>query len=268
MDILKSGFVIGPDGNPEVEQIQSDYARIVPEANSTWPGMGIGIAVSVDRVRKFVTPIAYGTVHIVPWQTLDFASPQEWWSWCREDRAISAETAFAVADMFDFSYGMNDGSAGRPEATILWKMAASNLADVANNLPVASGVDSVIQPICMIAELSLKALLVACGDSPDDLKGKYGHNLAKLVQAVALTKPHRDDALLENLIANLPPYVASRYGPAGLTRLKVVRLALGAQFVAASTLRRVSSRDMAQGFETSVFPGKRVPFFSSTATKL
>lgn len=264
MDILKSEFVMGLGGNPAVEQIQKDYERLVPEVNSTWPGMGIGLAASVDRVRKFVMPVAFGTVRIEPWRILGFASPQEWWSWCREDQAIAAETAFAVADMFDFSYAMSDGDAGGPEAATLWQMAASNLEDVANNLPAAFSVDSVIQPICMIAELSLKALLVAGGASPNSFKGKDGHNLAKLAQDVASKKPHRDDPLVANLISNLPPYVASRYSPAGLPRVKVVRLALGAQFVAASTLRRVSSRDMAEAFEKGDFPGKRPQFFGST----
>lgn len=261
-DILGPEFVIGVGGNPAVDKIQDDYARLIPEVNSAWPGMGIGLAASVDRVRKFVAPVGFGRVRIDAWSVLGFDSPEAWWDWCRKDHAIAAETGLAVADVLDMSYGLKEGSRD-PEARTLWRMATSNLEDVANNLPNAFNVDSVIQPICLIVELSLKALLVEKGaKTVADLKGKVGHDLAKLAELAAAASPHRDDGLVADVVANLPAYVASRYSPAGLTRLNVVRLALGAQFVAASTARRISGRDMAGDFEASPFPGPRQSLFA------
>jgi hypothetical protein len=64
---------------------------------------------------------------------------------------------------------------------------------------------------------------------------------------------------MKSVIANLPPYVGSRYKPAGLTRLQVVRLALGVQFVAASTTRRITGVDIAAQMEAADWPGPRKP---------
>jgi hypothetical protein len=129
-----------------------------------------------------------------------------------------------------------------------------------NTLPATFSVDSVIQSICMVVELSLKALLVWNGADPNSFKGPRGHDLENLAERIAKEHPHGDDPLVADLIAILPPYVASRYSPAGLTRLKVARLALGAQFIFASTLRRVASADLGGEFETGGWPAPRRPF--------
>ena len=44
-------------------------------------------------------------------------------------------------------------------ATTLWRMARSDLEDVANTVPTTFSHDSVIQSICMVAELSRSASL-------------------------------------------------------------------------------------------------------------
>lgn len=69
--------------------------------------------------------------------------------------------------------------------------------------------------------------------------------------------------MVHDIIKSLPPYIQSRYAPAGLTRLKVVRLALGVQFVAAATARRFSpQRDLSIQMETGGWPAPRPPFFA------
>jgi hypothetical protein len=47
--------------------------------------------------------------------------------------------------------------------------------------------------------------------------------------------------LVADVLKRFPAYVDSRYKSASLTRLKVVRLAVAAQFVAASSVRRLSA---------------------------
>lgn len=266
VDLLGPAFRIGVGGNPEVQAITDAYAAVLPEAEETWPGMGIGLAASVDRVRKVVAPVVFGNGGgpLDVWKTLGFQTPQEWQDWCREDRIIAAESHFALADLFDFTYGVDDVRGGKPGAQTLWHMAASNLADAANALPTTFTVDSMIQPICMVAELSIKAALVFNGASPSDFKGAKGHDLAALAERMATEMPHRDDPLVKAVIAKLPPYVKSRYEPAGLTRLEVVRLALAVQFVAASSVRRISQRDLAARMESAPWPGSRMPFFPET----
>ena len=259
VELLGDRFVIGVFGNPEVEKITKTYAELFPEVNSTWPGTGIGLAISVDQVHKLTLPKVFGTVSLAPWQA-GFASAEEWWSWCRGQEAIASSASFAFADLLDFADGLNRVGRQNPDAERLWRMTQSNLEDVANTLPVAFSVDSVIQPICMVAELALKAHLVWKGAAPGRFRGADGHDLVRLAASMAQQSPHRDDPLVTEVVGNLPPYVASRYKPAGLSRLQVVRLALGAQFIAASTLRRISGVDFAAEMEINRRDARQ-PFF-------
>jgi len=47
-------------GNPEVKKITDTYGAMFPETNASWPGAGIGLAASVDRVRKVTLPVVFG----------------------------------------------------------------------------------------------------------------------------------------------------------------------------------------------------------------
>jgi HEPN domain-containing protein len=184
------------------------------------------------------------------------------WRWCREDRDIAADTTFAWADLLDFTYGVDDLGNGNQGAQTLWRMAAANLADAASALPTASSVDAALQPICMVVELSLKAALVFNGADPNSFRGRRGHDIARFAMRLSEEVPHRDDSLVQAIVAKLPDYVASRYSPAGRTRHQVVRLALAAQFIAGSTTRRFTTRDMAAQLEAAEWPGPRRPFFT------
>lgn len=265
-EILGSAFSMGVGGNPEVQEIMDTYRAMIPEVDDSWPGMGIGLAAVVDQVRKITMPVGFGQGALQVWRTLGFDDEKQWWVWCREDQRIAAETHFAVGDLHDLTYGLDDMRGGESADLDLWQMTTSNLADAANNLPTAFSVDSIIQPICMVAELSLKAALVRNGADPDSFspqKGGEGHNLRKLADRLATELPHRDDAGVRELVDRLPPYVASRYKPAGLTRYDVVRLALGVQFVAASAVRRFSDRNLAAEMETGGWPAPRPPLFGN-----
>ena len=263
-NILGDQFSMGVGGNPEVQRIMRAYEAMLPEANATWPGMGIGLAVVVDQVRRVTVPVMFGSVRVEVWRGLGFASDREWWAWCREERDLAAQTSFAFADLFDLTYGLYEMGGTNSRDKQLWRMATSNLSDCANALPVTFTVDSIIQPICMTAELSLKAAIVRNGADPDSFRrrGGEGHDLMKLAERLARETPHRDDALVAEVAAAMPPYVDSRYAPAGFTRLKVTRLALGAQFVAASTARRYSSRNLAAEMERGNWPGPRKACFA------
>ncbi|WP_292656879.1 hypothetical protein [Mesorhizobium sp.] len=193
VELLGPAFRIGVAGNPEVMKITEAYKAMLPEASESWPGMGIGLAVSVDQVRKMVLPVVYGS-HGGPLDLagpLGFQTPEEWWLWCRKDRAIAAESHFAFADLYDFSYAVDDLRDRRPEAQTLWRMAGSNLSDAANALPSSFGVDSLLQPICMVAELSLKAALVFNGADPDEFRGQGPSPHAPCEAIVSRNAPSR-----------------------------------------------------------------------------
>lgn len=260
-EILGSSCVIGVVGNPEVKRIMDAYAGMMPEVDTNWPGAGIGFAASVDQVRKLTFPVVFGQVSLPTWQLAGFASAEEWWIWCRQDRTIAGDVSFSVADLHDFTNGLNEIEHAVPAATTLWHMARSNIEDVANTLPTSFSHDSVIQPICMVAELSMKAFLVHEGADPESFrKGKDGHNLSSIARRMAEGRPHRDDARVQAIVGALPPYVESRYRPAGLKRLQVVKLAVGVQFIAASSLRRLTGADLAIQMESDVWPGARQQF--------
>lgn len=263
LELLGPDFSMGVGGNPEVGKIIAAYAAAVPEVDTTWPGMGIGLAASNDQVRKVTLPVIMGGggERLEAWSGLGFDSDADWWAWCRRDEDIASETSFAFADLHDFAYGLDALQHQKPAALTLWHMAQSNLEDVANTLPATFSVNSVIQPICLVAELALKGTLVWEGGDPNSFKGKNGHNLTLLASQIAAARPHRDDPLVALVIAKLPPYVDSRYRPAGLTRLQVVRRALGVQFIAASALRRITGPDLAAQMETGGWPAPRRPFF-------
>lgn len=258
--LVKGEFIIEIIGNPEVQSVIDAYSELIPDVNTTWPGMGIGLAVSVDQIRKLTLGVAFGSPSIQPWQMGCFQSETKWWEWCRKNEDITSQATFAYADLHDFAHGFSEISHKNTDAKELWYMALSNLGDVANTLPSTFSVDSVIQPICLIAELAIKGTLVFSGVAKNSLKGP-GHNIELLAQRMAKTYPHRDDPLVEQVVSKLPPYVASRYSPAGLTRLKVARLALGVQFIGASALRRIANTDLAAMMEASEWPAPRRPFF-------
>ncbi|MEQ4923278.1 hypothetical protein [Proteus hauseri] len=260
MDILGTDFILGFFSNPEVQRIVDAYIVMMPEVETSRPGAGIGMIASMDQVRKTIFPILYGENVLEVWQIAGFSSNQEWWEWCREDRVIAAEVSFAIADLHDFTMGLNEIEDCASEALTLWKMSRSNLEDIANTLPNSFSHDSVIQPICMVAELSFKAALVWSGVDLNTLKGKNGHNLTNLAQLMMEKIPHRDDRQIKAVIDKMPHYVASRYKPEGLKRLQVVRLALGVQFIAASTLRRITTSDLAIQMESEEYPGLRPTF--------
>lgn len=262
-ELLGVAFSVGVSGNPEVRKIMDAYAAMIPETNASWPGMGIGLAVSADQTRKLVVPVIFGDGGgpLDVWKSLGFRTQEEWWHWCREDRDIAAESHFAFADLYDFTYGVDDLKGSRLEARTLWHMASANLEEIANALPTLFSVDSIIQSICMVGELSLKAALVFNGADPKEFKGSKGHELATFAKRMAVEVPHSDDPLVQAVIAKLPPYVKNRYEPAGLIRFEVVRLALAVQFVAASTVRRLSQRNLAAQMEVGAWPAPRRPFF-------
>lgn len=125
-----------PAAKIEVKRIMDAYATMMPEVDTNWPGAGIGLVASVDQVRKTVFPVVFGQNLLQPWQMTGFSSAEEWWNWCRQDRTIAAEVAFAAADLHDLTMGLNEIEQGNTSAMTLWKMARSNLEDAANTLRI------------------------------------------------------------------------------------------------------------------------------------
>ncbi len=261
MEILGEQFSIGADGNPQVREIEEAYERLIPEVKFTWPGMGTGLAVSVDRARRVTIGVVFGTADITIDKALGFSDHREWNNWCRGDEMIATRSEFAFADMHDLVYGIDSGAQHKNTLT-LWGLAADQLKLVAENLSQSGPVGSaVLQPICLTAELAMKGTLLHLGVPEMDLKNSklFGHNLNRLGERMAELSKHRDDALLLRALRQFPDYVGDRYRETQLTRLEIISLAIDAQFVAASAVRRISGQDLASQVEAAV--GPRENFF-------
>ncbi|MGF6492112.1 HEPN domain-containing protein [Luteibacter sp. 621] len=255
VDILKGSFSMGAGGNPEVEAITARFRALFPAGDDTWPGLGAGIIASTDDVRKVIAGIPFGSPALPPpWRYLGFDSETLWREWCQDDSGIITGTVHAMADIHDFAIGADTLRHGNAQAASLWHMAGENLANLADILPKTGGVDSVLQPICLTAELSLKAAIAHAGTTPP-----HHHKLVSLANQLAGLAPHADDNLIAQAVALFPPYVESRYEGAGLVRLHVVRLALASQFIAASSTRRFLGNDLAKWMADNAWAPARGP---------
>lgn len=254
MEILGAKISIDFSKNPLFDEIVHTYERLIPEVKFTWPGMGTGLIASIDRVKKVTVGIAYGNVKLDIYKGLGFSNEKEWFDWCRKDYKIAAKSAFAFADMHDLVYGINENTTTENNSSVLWGLAAEQMKLVSENLSQSGSISSsVLQPICLTAELSMKGTLLHLGISERDLRNPklFGHNLLKLGEKMVQEKSHKDDQLLLDMLTKFPNYVDDRYRETQLTRLEVISIALSAQFIAASAVRRISGRDISSQIETS-----------------
>lgn len=255
MDILDISSVISAIEHPQFNDVINIYGKLIPETVVTWPGMGTGLVTSIDRVKSFTMGVGYGCPEVNLDRGLGFDSHEQWSSWCRNDRKIAADSCFSYADTYDLIYGIDDLShSANPDVIALLELVASNLEVIAHTLPNTYISGSVIQPICMAVELALKGVLIHLGLSKSEIKN-LGHDHTALWESLISRAGHRDDALIKNIIKRFPDYVNSRYKGPELSRIQIVKLALGAQFIAASALRRVTQRDLALTMEQDDFPG-------------
>lgn len=255
--------------DPRVAPICRAYEQLMPGAEESWPGMAVGLVAALDRVRPVSLAVGYGMPNVALWQLAGFASEADWALWCRLDHTVAAQGELALADLFDFAYGMDDlhRLGGTGDAWSLWQMAAAFLEDVARILPRAFNVDAVLQPICLTAEMALKAALVMLGMTTEVLQQRrYGHHLKALVTELVARRPHRDDDLLKVCIGRFPDLVNARYSPRGLARLQVVELAQAAQFIAATSVRRHAERDLAAEVLSAQGQAVRAPWFGNPGT--
>lgn len=258
IDIFNSQSFIDAMKHPRFKEIKEIYEDVIPEVKITWPGMGTGLVASIDQVRSSIIGIAYGCPQINIDRSLGFNSSEEWSSWCRHDRRITAESCFAYADTCDLIYGINGlHHLASIDSVNLWGQAISNLEVVSHILANTYNCSSVIQPICMVAELAMKGTLCHLGMPSNELSTKpYGHNHQELAKKLAIMSKHRDDPIIEIIAKRLPKYTDSRYVDIEFSRLRIIKLALGVQFIAASALRRIAPEyDIALQCEQKDIPG-------------
>lgn len=257
IEILGSNVLLEDLDPTEVKKIVQAYKKVLPEADSSWPGAGIGLISSLDKTKKIVLPVNYGEFSFTAWKIADFTSREDYNNWCHNKQNIALDVDYAIADIFDFSMGLEQVKNTNAEAATYWELAKSCLEDLSNALPNLTSNDTIIQSIHMTSELSLKAALIYQGAKTKDIKI---HNLDLLAKKMFSARRHRDDENITSVIHKMPHFVNSRYSSAGMTRLEVVKLAIGSQFIAASTLRRLTEYDLSQTIEKFSNTGPRSLF--------
>ncbi|MFB9075759.1 hypothetical protein ACFFX0_33245 [Citricoccus parietis] len=74
-------------------RVMEDYRRLFPQVDEAWPGKGVGLAASVDTVRKVTVAVIFGTCSVSIHNGLGLEAHEEWIRWCRGDAAIAACSA-------------------------------------------------------------------------------------------------------------------------------------------------------------------------------
>ncbi|MNK96004.1 hypothetical protein D3C87_1162670 [compost metagenome] len=223
------------------EPLMQTYRRLHPKGDFSIPPLfEAGIAIR-DRFYPVHIRIVYGRVQITPIDSIVIDRSELEQAFARY--TTDAWKAFyGVCDLWDFAYGVDDlvrlGSAGGD----LLMQARSQIAATARILAGRTDLEASIQSSCLAAELSMKGVLRHLGSSERELK-RFGHNLRDLAEGLCSSKPGPSDDRLRQTLSGFPDYVASRYQPQGLSRLRLMELAMRAQFVVADVTRRASDRN-------------------------
>ena len=244
-----------PHRDAKTNGIMELYIQKFPNCRG-WPGMGVGLVASVDSVKRVIVPVVMGSAHMPLWKSFGFEREFDWKVFINASDEVAKRHFFDMADMYDFTYGVGD-KASKGKGANLWYMARSYLEVTASQLETGVLNPGVVQSISLVAETALKAALLDLGVEEKILRNKpFGHDLPALVQKLAVEASHKDDALLQILVKDFPPFVGSRYAPGSLRRLDRVRLATIAQFIAGSAMRRVSERNL-EADATGEIPERR-----------
>lgn len=223
------------------------YHALYPAGDFSMPAMLKGGVALRDQIYPVRIAVGHGSGSVNPIECIEIPRdelelifkhyPDQGW------RAF-----YAVADLWDFAYGVSDLEHGTGDAPQLLANARSSLAATARILAGDIDIDAAVQTICLTAELALKGALAARGWTEPQYR-KLSHHLNKLADALIGEVSTVHDNRLRGAITHFPDYVGTRYASHGMTRIELMVLAMRAQFVAAEALRRVSHRDLASMLE-------------------
>jgi hypothetical protein len=248
---LEGDFLDGRIWAPLME----DYRKLYPTGDFSMPGLlQAGVAIR-DRVYPVRVSVGYGTVSIQPLDMIEISRP-ELESIFKNYPDQGWKALYGVCDLWDFAYGISDLRSQKTPAVQHLKNAQSAIASTASILSQTLDTDSAVQTCCLAAELAMKGALLHLGVDSKTVIG-YSHNLRKSAEKLAELRPSGNDSRLLDACKAFPNYVNSRYDDHGLTRIKLVELAMRAQFVAAEAVRRISNRNLAG--EVEVAEGKPRP---------
>lgn len=237
-----------------VAPIQKIYNSLYPKGDFSFPPILSGGVAIRDNIYSVRIPLGYGEFSINPLDLIDIdkSELEVIFTYYQEE---GWQALYGVCDLVDFGYGASDlismesPATGFLERTIEQIAAFSNISS--NHIPI----DAFVQTALLSAELAFKATFIHLGYSEEYCRKKFSHRHVDMALYLAQEIPgHSDDKILK-ICEKFPDYVHSRYNSTGLNRLELIRVAMGAQFVAAECTRRITNRNILKSIETQAqFP--------------
>ena len=235
---------------PELwEPLMAIYHQLYPSGDFSMPGSLEGFVGFRDRAYIARVNIAFGTVAIDPLKCIDITADELDIIW-QNDPAQVWRAIYAVADLWDFAYGVDDLQGQSSSADQLWNNARAAISATSRTLVGGYDIDSVVQSACLSAELAMKGMLSFTG-WPEKKFKSLNHRLVDISAAVISERPSDNDEMLRSACSNFPDYVKTRYEHHGLSRIELITLGMRGQYVAAEALRRVSDRNLGSEIEQS-----------------
>lgn len=257
--------------------IQEIYHEIYGSRNLVGPPMHVGALMFKDIFFRLVIPIPLGYQVSVSADDLVKYNLVEGITENQKKAFFSNEMEYSrlndqFIDLADFIYGLDDVSGiGTINKTTLefWKLAKQQLEAAA---AIASGSfdkNAIFQNCFFAIELLMKGALVEKDtglrqltrmDLDEKLKKKYGHNLVKVANKLAILLPNLNSNLLLPIVETYPKLEERRYNAKEHTRFEIGHFLMNAQFIGGEILRQFSTRNIrageqgASGLSTRVFP--------------
>lgn len=224
-----------------------EYKKLYPSGDFYMPSMFVGSVGLRDQGYLVRINLAYGKAVIEPLKCIEIP-PEELNIIWNQNPSQVWRAMYSVADMWDFSYAVDDLSGQSQDANQLWSNARSSLSSTARILTGGHDLASSVQTSFLSAELAMKGMLAFCGWS-EKKRRKLNHGLIGLAEAVISCRSASNDDRLLSACGAFPDYIRTRYEEHGLTTVQLIELGMRSQFVAAEVLRRVSDRNFAGEIE-------------------
>lgn len=237
-----------------VAPVQKIYNSLYPNGNFSFPPILSGGVAIRDNIYSVRVPLLYGERSITPLDFIDIdkSELEIIFTYYKEE---GWQALYSVCDLVDFGYGASDlistnsPATGFLERTIEQIAAFSNISS--NHIPI----EAFVQTALLSAELAFKATFIHLGDSEEYCRKKFSHRHVDMALYLAQKIPEQSDDEILKICKNFPDYVYSRYNSTGLNRLELIKVAMGAQFVAAECIRRITDRNIMKSIQAQAqFP--------------
>lgn len=238
-------YVIAGHSKPSVlERIEKSYSLIYRKQDLATGGH-IGVFMYRDIFARISVPQGYGMMCINPFDHVELTDAQKRIMGTEPEEVTKFLDQFV--DVTDIQYGSSELKKPFSEMELVERyIGKSRLHLHAAAAIVTGGYDyrGAVESALLATELALKSAAATQGLTEDALRNKpYGHNLKALIEIIEAAFPNFDAARVLRVVEKQPQYGPNRYSKDEPKRLKVGRIVMGAQYVAAEVVRQLSDRD-------------------------